>query len=80
MVSLSKVTDWSNGNRLRILESFNGTGYRKYHNQQSAYVFSGSNHYEKGKYVKDGVFDKNHVSQQIGVALYLQEILRRENS
>lgn len=74
---LHRIQDWSNGNRLRLLESFNGDGYRRYRNMQSAYLFSGSNHYESGKYASDGKFDPGAVSSQIGLALYLKEILNR---
>lgn len=69
--------DWSIGEFLLLAESFNGTGYRKYHNMQSPYIFSGSNIYVKGKYPSDGKFDKNEVSSQIGVALYYKEIIDR---
>ncbi len=74
---LHKITDWGVGNTLRILEGFNGTGYRKYYGIQSPYLFSGSNHYHSGKYVSDGNYNRKAVSSQIGVALYLKEILQR---
>lgn len=74
---LDKEQDWSIGNTLYILEGFNGYGYTQYHNMNSPYLYSGSNHYLSGKYVADGVFNKSAVSSQIGAALLLKEILNR---
>lgn len=74
---LDKVQDWSIGNTLYILEGFNGYGYSKFHETNSPYLFSGSNQYVSGKYVSDGKYDKNAVSQQIGIALLMKELLSR---
>lgn len=74
---LDQVTDWSIGNTLYILEGFNGYGYSKFHDCNSPYLYSGSNQYTAGKYVKDGLYNKNTVSAQIGAALLLKEILKR---
>lgn len=74
---LDLVKDWSIGNTLYVLEGFNGYGYPKYKGINSPYLWSGSNHYTSGYYVADGVYDKNTVSQQIGIALVYQEILKR---
>jgi len=68
-----KIIDWSMGNILYILESFNGRGYIK-RGINSPYLWAGSQHYTKGKYVKDGIFDPNEVSSQIGVALLLKKL------
>lgn len=69
--------DWSIGNTLYLLEGYNGYGYSKYRGINSPYLYSGSNHYEKGKYVSDGKYDPNAVSTQIGAALLLKEIFKR---
>lgn len=74
---LDKITDWSIGNTLYLFEGYNGYGYSKYQHTNSPYLYSGSNHYKAGKYVKDGVFDKNAVSTQIGAALILKTIFHR---
>ena len=73
---LTKVTDWSLANALYLLEGYNGYGYL-YHGINSPYLWSFSNHYTKGKYVKDGVFDPNAVSQQVGSALVLKRLVDR---
>jgi lysozyme family protein len=47
--------DWSTPAVLHRLEGFNGYGYRKFHpNVPSPYLWSGSNHYTRGKYIADG--------------------------
>lgn len=50
---------------LFALERYNGLGARR-HGYMSAYLWSGSNHYTKGKYVRDGIWDPNFVSDQVG--------------
>lgn len=48
---------------------FNGTGYAR-KGIYSPYVWSGTNWYSKGKYVKDGVYDPEFVDKQLGVAAF----------
>lgn len=62
------VTDWSVEHALWLLEGFNGYGYRLYRGINSPYLWAGTNHYSKGKYVADGVYSAEAVSQQAGVA------------
>lgn len=70
-----KITDWSMDNVLYFLEGYNGYGYSKYQHINSPYLWSGSNHYTSGKYIADGKYDSNAVSQQIGIALMLKVII-----
>ncbi len=70
-----KITDWSIDNVLYFLEGYNGYGYSKYQHINSPYLWSGSNHYTSGKYIADGKYDSNAISQQIGVALMLKAII-----
>lgn len=74
LAKMNDVTDWSIGNVLYILEKYNGFGYDKF-GGISPYLWSGSQHYKKGKYVEDGVYDPSYVSRQIGIALLLKKIL-----
>jgi len=68
--------DWSIAAQLWRLELYNGMGYRLYHPEVlSPYLWSGSNHYSKGKYVADGSFKANAVSAQIGAALLLKLLI-----
>lgn len=64
--------------QLYALERFNGLGYRK-RGINSPYLWSGSNHYSKGKFVRDGVWDSNSVSDQVGAAVVLK-ILKQNGS
>lgn len=59
--------DWSPGGALTMWEKYNGLGYFD-RGMPSPYVWAGTNQYVKGKYVADGVFDPNHVDQQLGCA------------
>lgn len=54
-------------------ERFNGFGYIKY-NVNSPYVWAGSQHYLRGKYVRDGLFDTSHVDQQLGTMPVLKAL------
>lgn len=59
--------DWSPGGTMTLLESYNGLGYfRK--GIPSPYIWSGTDQYQRGKYVADGVFDANAVDKQLGCA------------
>ncbi len=66
-------TDWSIGGILYCFEKYNGFGYRK-KNINTPYLWSFSNQYSRGKFVKDGVFDPNAVSSQIGTAVILRRM------
>jgi lysozyme family protein len=73
---LSNWQDWSIPGSLYRFELFNGMGYRK-RGIPSPYLWSFSNHYTKGKFVKDGDFDADKVSQQCGAAVLLKVLLER---
>ena len=64
---LARVTDWSVGGLLAALEQYNGLGYYEHHHP-SPYIWSGTNQYKAGKYVRDGVFDPHVVDEQLGCA------------
>jgi len=52
-------------------EYYNGLGYHN-RGRVSPYVYSGTDHYKGGKYVRDGVFDSNAVDRQLGVLAMVQ--------
>jgi len=66
--------DWSIGALLTLLERYNGLGYftgpvkGRYPSQPSPYIWSGTDQYSKGKYIRDGVFDPEEVDKQLGCA------------
>jgi lysozyme family protein len=64
-------TSWTLNLCLYRLEKYNGFGYVR-RGILTPYLWSGTNHYTKGKFVKDGVYDSNAVSQQIGAAILIR--------
>jgi lysozyme family protein len=70
----AKWTDWSPGGTCTLMEEYNGLGYAR-RGIPSAYVWSGTDQYVKGKYVRDGVFDPNEVDVQEGCAAILRCIM-----
>lgn len=73
---LNTVTDWSLPAYLYQLERYNGFGYRR-RGLASPYLWSFSDRYLKGKFVKDGVFDPDAVSKQCGGAVLLKRLIAR---
>jgi len=62
---LSKIKNWSLEQAIFKAEGFNGFGYR-YKGLRSPYLWGGTNHQQRGKYVRDGVFDPNVMDTQLG--------------
>jgi lysozyme family protein len=69
-------TNWSLACQLFRLEQYNGFGYRN-RGLASPYLWSFSDRYVKGKFVHDGVFDKNAVSKQCGSAVLIKRLISR---
>jgi lysozyme family protein len=69
---LDKWSDWSISGVLYQFELYNGMGYRLYRGILSPYLWSGSNHYVKGKYSHDGKYDPELVSKQLGCGVVLR--------
>ena len=59
--------DWSVGGTLTMLEQYNGLGYAA-RGKPSPYIWSGTDQYVSGKYVRAGVSDPDVVDQQLGCA------------
>jgi lysozyme family protein len=66
--------DWSVGGALTKLEEYNGLGYAS-RGRPSPYVWSGTDQYVSGKYVRDGVYDPNAVDSQLGCAGLLMAMM-----
>lgn len=64
-------SDWSLERTLYRLEAYNGLGYRGL-GVPTPYLWSFSNHYERGKFVADGKFSQTAKSQQCGAAVMLK--------
>ena len=70
-------TDWSIPSMLSSFEKYNGMGYRR-RGIHSPYLWSFSNHYTKGKFTHDGMFDPNAVSKQCGAAVFLRRMSEKQ--
>jgi lysozyme family protein len=75
--ALEQWTDWSIAGTLFQFERFNGFGYRRY-GINSPYLWSFSNHYSKGKFVQDGIFNESAISKQCGAAVLLRRMSERQ--
>jgi lysozyme family protein len=71
--------DWSAAGALTMAERYNGLGYAN-RGLPSPYVWSGTNQYRSGKYVRDGVFDANVVDSQLGCAGLLMAMMALDSS
>ncbi len=69
--------DWPLPMVLYRLERYNGFGYRRKFGFASPYLWSYTNHFTSGKYVRDGVFDANAESKQCGTAAMLRDLIER---
>ncbi len=66
--------DWSIGGTLTMLEQYNGLGYAA-RGKSSPYVWSGTDQYQSGKFVRDGVYDPATVDSQLGCAGLLKAMM-----
>ncbi|MGE9268309.1 MAG: hypothetical protein ACQKBY_09450 [Verrucomicrobiales bacterium] len=70
--------DWSTvESALDQIETYNGLGYRKYRPIESPYLWAGTNHYQRGKYVADGRYSSTAVDKQLGCAAILKRMEER---
>ncbi|MET4801526.1 hypothetical protein [Bradyrhizobium sp. LB11.1] len=67
---LARHKDWSIAGALTALETYNGIGYAA-RAVPSPYLWSGTNQYRAGKYVRDGLYDSRKVDPQLGCAALL---------
>lgn len=73
---LDAITDWSLESALFHWHRYNGINNEyKRRGIPTPYLWSGSQHYRKGKYVRDGVFDPEFVSTQVGAAVVLRALV-----
>lgn len=81
MKRLETITDWSIERICFELERYNGWGYRKFHKTTlTPYLWSGTQHYARGKYVADGKWDSTHVSKQTGAMALLKRIMELDET
>lgn len=77
---LDQVHEWSVERICFELEKYNGFRSRRVHKINTPYLWSGTTHYERGKYVKDNVWDPNAVSRQVGAIPILKRLVELDAS
>jgi lysozyme family protein len=75
----AKWTDWSVGGMLTLLEQYNGLGYAN-RGRPSPYIWSGTDQYVKGKYIRDGVYDPEAIDKQLGCAGLIKAMMELDPS
>lgn len=65
------ITAWPPGMQCAALEPYNGYGYRGM-GLRTPYVWASTNHQQRGKYVRDHVFDASVMDTQLGCAAMLR--------
>ncbi len=73
LMGFAGQSDWSLERTLHRLEAYNGFGYRK-RAIATPYLWSFSNHYERGKFVADGRWSPTARSQQCGAAVLMKTL------
>ena len=74
LLGFAGQTDWTMERTLYRLEAYNGFGYRGL-GVPTPYLWSFSQHYERGKFVADGKFSRTARSQQCGAAVMLKALV-----
>jgi len=72
---LDEKGDWDLAHMLYRMEAYNGWRSRLLYKINTPYLWSFSNHYTKGKFVADNVWDANAVSKQCGAAVMLKALV-----
>ncbi len=71
LMGFAGQSDWTLERTLHRLEAYNGFGYRRL-GVPTPYLWSFSDHYDRGKFVADGRFSSTARSQQCGAAVMLK--------
>lgn len=72
---LDKTQNWTLPRILFMFEQYNGFGPRRRFGKATAYLWSYSNHYVRGKYIGDGQWDPEAPSKQPGAAVLLKQLV-----
>lgn len=65
------ISGWTPAKMLSAAEPYNGYGYRL-KGLRSPYLWASTNHQQRGKYIRDHVFDASVMDSQMGVAAMLR--------
>lgn len=75
---LARHKDWSIAAALTALETYNGIGYAA-RGVPSPYLWSGTNQYRAGKYIRDGIYDPGKVDPQLGCAALMIALMELDS-
>jgi lysozyme family protein len=76
MQKLETIMAWPLPRIAYELERYNGFSSRTKHNINTPYLWSGTTHYSKGKYIRDHVWSDDAVSKQVGAMAVLLSLSR----
>lgn len=79
MKNLHRVKDWTVERIAYVLETYNGFGYRN-RGKENAYLWSYSNHYTSGKYIRDHVWSDSAISTQCGGMVLLKRLMALDST
>lgn len=68
-----KINNWDIPRQSWFLEKFNGFGYQGKRGG-NPYLYGGTNEYQSGKFVRDGVYDPSFHDPQLGVMAILKQL------
>ena len=77
---LDHVSEWRLERVAFELEKYNGFRSRTEHNINIPYLWSGTAHYSRGKFVRDNVWDASAVSKQVGCMPILHRLMALDTS
>jgi lysozyme family protein len=73
---LHEITAWPLPRIAFELERYNGFRSRTEHNIETPYLWSGTNHYSQGKFIRDNVWSDTAVSKQTGALAILRSLVQ----
>ena len=71
---LHEITSWPLPRIAFELERYNGFRSRTEHHINTPYLWSGTNHYSQGKFIRDNVWSDTAVSKQVGALAVLRSM------
>jgi lysozyme family protein len=77
---LDQVPQWTCERLAFQLEKYNGFRSRTEHSINTPYLWSGTNHYDRGKFIRDNVWDGTAVSKQVGAMPILRRLMQLDAS
>ena len=77
---LDQVPEWTLERVAFQLEKYNGFRSRTEHHINTPYLWSGTKHYERGKFVRDNVWSETVASEQVGAMPILRQLMQLDAS